>query len=190
MFGVLISYFYHFRSADFQRFAEKRAVWLGLVCCLCVAPCLFLELGKSYFLQTVEQTLLYLGYGSLLILAVPHTGGPQSPPIPILGWVGNWLSAIGKYSYSIYLWHGPMQDWGLALLQRKSLLPASRVAGFLVYFVGSILLGVMMAKIVEYPALKIRDRLFPSRSGAVVPAVEETPPAVAGAIPAPDQVTA
>ncbi|HKO05085.1 MAG TPA: acyltransferase [Candidatus Acidoferrales bacterium] len=190
LFGVLISYFYHFRPADFQRFAQKRGVWLGAVCCLCVAPCFFLELERSYFIQTVGQTLLYLGYGSLLILAVPLAGSSQGPPIPILGRLGSWLASIGKYSYSIYLWHGPMQDWGLALLQRKGLLPASRIAEFWIYFACSIILGVMMAKIVEYPALKIRDRLFPSRSGAVAPAAEEAPPAVTGAIAAPDQVTA
>lgn len=36
-----------------------------------------------------------------------------------------------------------------------------------IYLVGSLVAGVAMAKVVEMPALKLRDRWFPSRSAAL-----------------------
>ena len=35
------------------------------------------------------------------------------------------------------------------------------------YFAGSLAVGVLMAKVVEAPVLKMRDLLFPSRSGGL-----------------------
>jgi peptidoglycan/LPS O-acetylase OafA/YrhL len=34
----------------------------------------------------------------------------------------------------------------------------------LAYLAGSILVGIIMAKLIELPLLKVRDRFFPSRS--------------------------
>jgi len=41
------------------------------------------------------------------------------------------------------------------------------VAGFVVYAAGSLIVGTLMAKLVEIPILKVRDRLLPSRTGAL-----------------------
>jgi hypothetical protein len=38
----------------------------------------------------------------------------------------------------------------------------------LVYLAGSVAFGILMANLTEYPVLRIRDRLFPSRSGSIV----------------------
>jgi hypothetical protein len=37
----------------------------------------------------------------------------------------------------------------------------------LVYILGSIILGIAMARLVEFPVLRIRDRMIPSRSKAL-----------------------
>jgi peptidoglycan/LPS O-acetylase OafA/YrhL len=61
------------------------------------------------------------------------------------------LAWIGRYSYSIYLWHVIV----FVLMERY--LPLS---GWLVtYLVASIVLGVILAKVIEIPFLRLRDKL-------------------------------
>ncbi|MEZ5384375.1 MAG: acyltransferase [Prosthecobacter sp.] len=86
----------------------------------------------------------------------------------------NSLAVVGRYSYSIYLWHMP---W-LRFLQpfiEKQLLGAGRWWFTLVMgVVGSLALGRLMAEVVERPALRLRGRWFPAlakSSKRVVPAI-------------------
>jgi peptidoglycan/LPS O-acetylase OafA/YrhL len=64
---------------------------------------------------------------------------------------------IGRYSYSIYIWHMvvAMLFW--------ELWPAS-FWGCCADIAASVLLGVGMALLIEAPVLSVRDRVFPSRS--------------------------
>jgi peptidoglycan/LPS O-acetylase OafA/YrhL len=66
------------------------------------------------------------------------------------------LAYVGKYSYSIYLFHRLIDDICLEHFTRYSY--------YVVYLSSSIIVGIIMSKIIEYPFLKIRDKYFPSRS--------------------------
>jgi len=108
------------------------------------------------------------GAAALLLLA--GVGRPELGKNLVL----RCLASVGRHSYSIYLWHMP---W-LRFLQpfiEKQLPGAGRwwfSAGMGV--AGSLILGRLMAEVVEGPALKLRDRWFPSvakSSKFVVPAV-------------------
>jgi peptidoglycan/LPS O-acetylase OafA/YrhL len=85
------------------------------------------------------------------------------------GWWGApiaFAAYLGRHSYSIYLWHMPAVKWGSILLI-GALNPgegsiAPYLARVLSMFIGSIALGLFAARLVEMPALKLRDRLFPS----------------------------
>jgi peptidoglycan/LPS O-acetylase OafA/YrhL len=61
------------------------------------------------------------------------------------------LAKIGYYSYSIYLWHG----WVC------SLRPQGTLVSMLGCILAAVLLGALIGKVIEYPALALRDRLFP-----------------------------
>jgi peptidoglycan/LPS O-acetylase OafA/YrhL len=64
------------------------------------------------------------------------------------------LTYVGFYSYSIYLWHLP---W-LAVVQTTLGGRAPNVAAF---YVGSIAASVLIAKLVELPTLRLRERWIP-----------------------------
>ena len=173
LFGVLISYFFHFRQDSLLKFSARNRPLLALVSLGFVAPCLYLDLLNSYFIQTAGHTLLYLGYGGIVLLVVTPAESSVGAPWKLLAAAGAGLAYIGRYSYSIYLWHIPVNTWGLDFLERVHRLPSNRLLQFSIYLIGSLVLGVAMSKLVEYPSLKLRDRLFPSRSPVILPAASE-----------------
>jgi peptidoglycan/LPS O-acetylase OafA/YrhL len=128
------------------------------------------------WVSTIGYTMLYVGYGLILVAFVQtpanRSGGLlgrffASPP-------ARFTAAIGAYSYSIYVWHlslgrHPAQslaDWP----RMASLDPTLRY--FLctaAYVAMAIIFGVILGKLIEFPALALRDRLFPSRASALRP---------------------
>jgi peptidoglycan/LPS O-acetylase OafA/YrhL len=159
LFGVCLSYLYHYRKATLDAFFTKWAFPLAGAGILCVSwPVLTTQ--SSTFTLTLGFTLLYLGFGSLLILTLrsPLIGAAQKTrPFRLLAY-------IGTHSYSIYLWHGLVALWIPTLLSRLLGFPAPFLVECLVYLAASILLGIFAANIIEIPMLKIRDTLFPSRA--------------------------
>lgn len=172
LFGVLLSYFFRFRSEQFGQFCRSHRPWMALAGFTLVTPSFLWDMPDSYFVQTVGHTFLYLGYGSFVALAVTGTGTGFSSRWSLFSLLGDWLAALGKYSYSVYLWHYPMLLWGQEFLRRVHLRPANQDVRFVIYLAGSIVVGILMARIVEYPLLNLRDKLFPSRSSAVAPSRE------------------
>ncbi len=159
MFGVVLSYCFHFRHGDFVAFVlPKRLLMAGLGIGLLVpAFCLPLD---TPFIYTLGFTAFYLGSG--LLLAAMVCKEPRAGPILRI------LAFIGAYSYSIYLWHMPFKAWlWLGLARFFGVESYTGRAGLFVC--GSIVFGIVMGKVVEYPVLRLRDKFFPSRSGALGP---------------------
>ena len=157
LFGVLISYFYHFHRNGFEKFAQKHKSLLFIAgLCLFIPPFVF-ELDNTPFIYTIGFALLYLGSGALLCAALASTI-LNSSALNVFGY-------IGSHSYSIYLWHAPVIQWGVSIVCKKlfgSMMSCS-MAIFLSVLL-SFVVGIVAAKIIEMPFLKIRDKLFPSKS--------------------------
>ena len=66
------------------------------------------------------------------------------------------LEAIGRCSYSIYLWHMPVALFWCLL--------GPSFLGVLGDIVSSVIVGVMMVLIIENPVLRLREKFFPRRS--------------------------
>ena len=88
----------------------------------------------------------HLGFGLLLVRTV------DAQPQRYMQLAIAPIAKIGYYSYSIYLWHG----------FACRLLPHSTFPGVLGCVAAAILVGIGMAKLVEYPVLALRDRLLPA----------------------------
>jgi peptidoglycan/LPS O-acetylase OafA/YrhL len=134
--GVALGYFCHFDSKSFR---EAKSAWVLIIG-------IFIALLLFCMPFCYQMTFAYLA--SLLIVAwaanrTPHNGYMCIP-----------FAFVGRHSYSIYLWHALVAVAMTDLSVRWFSFPA--------YAGTSIALGVLMSKAVELPALKIRDRLFPS----------------------------
>lgn len=168
-FGVLLSYWYHFHSERFDRFARRYGRFLVFGGIGLLIPAFVSELRDTPYLYTVGFSQFYVGSGCLLVGLMGRSGKP-SP-------IKNLIAFVGSRSYSIYLWQGPA-----AWLANERFEPTANFLnwyGWTVTYLGlSVLGGMAMASVVEYPVLGLRDRWFPSRSQfeplpLVTPAADE-----------------
>jgi len=166
-FGVLLGYFHHFHAATIVSFFESTAnrIYTGLLVAAALSCC-FVFTHENHFLLTFGLTLLYLGFGGLLLMSLQIR---DILPLRLRGHMerlGTLSAAIGTYSYSIYLWHIPFQAFAPGVLRRLLHIRFGPVEQFLFYLAGSIVFGILMARAIEFPVLKLRDRLFPQNKAS------------------------
>jgi peptidoglycan/LPS O-acetylase OafA/YrhL len=146
--GVAIRYWKTFYPSSFKRAAAKPLYIPGIILIL---PALWVA-PAGWFMDTAGLSMLYAGYGLLLVWAV------ERPPSKNA--LARSLAWVGKHSYSIYLWHLPLWALLYAAFGRVSL------AFFAIGILSSIGFGACMAWFVETPSIAIRDKLFPFLGGA------------------------
>jgi len=154
--GVLLAYAYHFRAADFRRWVDRARTGM-LVTGVCALSLAFIfQLETTPWISSMGLTVFYLGAGLLLCAVVDRE--PRATLLVRLG------AYVGRRSYSVYLWHLPVG--GVCGLVAARFFPADW--GWYVYagsyFLGSVVVGACMARLIETPTLALRERLFPSRS--------------------------
>ncbi|MBI2843436.1 MAG: acyltransferase [Armatimonadetes bacterium] len=154
LFGVLLSYYYNMRHEKMKQWVEKNRRLLIVASPLLVLSCFPFGLS-SWMRCTIGLTLTYLGFGGLLLICVFRLINPPALARPAL----LTLALIGSYSYSIYLWHLPM------LWLTKHVETFFLSLGL--YLAGCVIVGCALSKFVEYPVLRLRDRLIPSESGSL-----------------------
>jgi peptidoglycan/LPS O-acetylase OafA/YrhL len=104
--------------------------------------------------STWGPTVLYVGAGLIVLASL----GLSVKASGVLGFAAQ----AGADSYSIYLWHlFVFSAIGRPLLSAVSLPPWLLAVTLIVV---SSLIGVLMSRFIEQPALRFRDRFFPSRS--------------------------
>ena len=134
--GVALGYFYHFDRSSFE---EARKLWVLVVGVLIFLACILLP-------YLPQLTFAYAAFTFIVAWTV------NQPAKTFRHFSG--LAWVGRYSYSIYLWHLA----AFALVQR--LFP--RYASLMTYLIASILVGVILAKLIEMPFLRLRDKVMPS----------------------------
>jgi peptidoglycan/LPS O-acetylase OafA/YrhL len=140
--GVALGYFNHFEDVSFRACAKIPLLCFGGLMLLLPS---FLFAG-TMLMGTVGLTFTFLGYGVILIWAVNR---PLSDARLV-----RFISGIGYYSYSIYLWHRPISLFFNRLPENAAL--------FVGYFCVCIGVGIGMSRLLEIPSLRIRDRYFPA----------------------------
>src|ERR1039457_4278204 len=149
-FGVLLSYLNEFQPERLKPLLYGKGRFLLVVSVMCLLPALLFEQETS-FLYIFGLSLLYLGYGGLLLYSLRYLSGEGA-------WA-RWLSRIRQSSYSIYLWHLPVAWFSVSVLQDR--LHWGRNAVFGTYVLAAVGVGLVMAHAIEGPGLRLRERLFP-----------------------------
>lgn len=161
-FGVLLGYFYHFKPQRLRIFGSKRcAPFLMLAGATLVSTSLFFR-QETRFMLTFGLTALYLGFGIILILSLQLNGLMGGIAARAAERVGGALAFVGMYSYSIYVWHAAIIGYLPGFLRRASGIDLWH--NDLFYYVSALVFGILMSRLIEYPILRIRDRIFPSGS--------------------------
>jgi peptidoglycan/LPS O-acetylase OafA/YrhL len=140
--GVTLGWLYHFKMATFLSAARK--IYLLPVGLFLSSSAFFVD-QSSYWIYTFGLTANFVGFAAIVMWAIENPGLGRLKP----------LATIGSFSYSIYLWHWPLWQvvervFGLNLI------------GFWTYVLASFGVGIAMAKAIEVPSLRFRDRIFSS----------------------------
>lgn len=166
LFGVGVRALAEYSSAVFARLRPWRgplfAVWLVLW-----APNLFVE-PDTAFVRTVGLTCGFVGSGALLIAATHTHAADFGRMVGLVRPLAGLAAWIGVYSYGAYLWH----TTAMGIVEREAGKRLIDLAGGIstpvwmlsaaIVVVGALLAGVVMTKLVEWPALRARERYFPS----------------------------
>ena len=133
-----------------------------------ITPAFLTDVSQSFLISTFEYTFLYIAFGISLITAL----GSQRMTSLAAGRIGRVAAYLGRHSYSVYLWHYPIKLITHQIFFRiLGVNAGSQVAGsiveFAIYLVVSFGVGIGMAKLIELPALGLRERIFASPARAV-----------------------
>jgi peptidoglycan/LPS O-acetylase OafA/YrhL len=143
--GVTLGYFNHFRKEEFCR-AGKFPLWLPAIAL--IAPLAFCDL-QTPWMDTIGLGMLSIGFGLFMLWAVNQTM-PEWKLLKGMAWVG-------RYSYSIYLWHPLMKNY-------LGYYEGGRHLITLLFYVPACLgIGRLAAYLVETPFLQLRDKLYPAQ---------------------------
>ena len=161
-FGVLLGYLYHFRPETITNFCRPAAnrVALGILSVVLLSCCYFFS-RDDHFQLMFGLTFLYLGFGGLLILCLEVRNLLPGRLARITEKIGTGCAHVGTYSYSIYLWHAPFLVYVPVFLRKFVHVQPSGMAVTAVFILGCCALGIAMANLIEFPVLKLRDKLFP-----------------------------
>jgi peptidoglycan/LPS O-acetylase OafA/YrhL len=167
-FGVLLGYLYSFHRQgvdDFMRPIANRLM-IGLATVALLSTC-FIFQGTNRFYVVFGPTFLYLGFGGLLLLCLyVRDVLPQRFAGP-LAKLGTACAFVGLYSYSIYLWQGVFGIYTIRGFKQFFHIELKGFPFFAWYFFGCVIFGIVMARLIEFPVLRMRERFFPPEQAAV-----------------------
>lgn len=135
-----------------RRHCEPLLLSIGALIAAPNVVSLALPAGGVNFRYAVGYTAISLASLVLIVLVLP---------LERLRGAGAVVARVGRDSYGIYLWHGPLYLIGGGLPKAHiGVFDPLRAAALMA---GSITLGIVMSAAIEWPLLRWRDRRFPSR---------------------------
>jgi peptidoglycan/LPS O-acetylase OafA/YrhL len=153
--GVSLAAVLQFYPDNFERLT-RRKTGLLLATAFAVVFIAVVHDQKAALMDTIGFTIIYLGYAAFMLLIYRHSGALRDL------FVYQVVAKIGVYSYGIYLWHLAVRDWCAHFAERFG--PALQwPVAITVQYATAIVLGTMLTLLVEWPSLRLRDRLFPAK---------------------------
>jgi peptidoglycan/LPS O-acetylase OafA/YrhL len=158
LYGVMLAILYHYAPETFVRLQRLTWLWIAII----VATIVYFRFDpRTYWGHPLAVELANaMSIGLMLLLYRHYEGKPHTVFYRFIAW-------IGLYSYGIYLWHVSVVALALSLERHfpRWAVPAWEWVGVPVL---GILVGIFFTKLVEFPALKLRERLYPRRVDSAV----------------------
>jgi peptidoglycan/LPS O-acetylase OafA/YrhL len=157
MLGVFMSYLWYFHGLATQSWWRRWRYGLLLIAILFLSPAFIIVSNeKSPWFYGVGNNLFDAGGAAFLLAFLAFDMQKVA--------LGRWLGRIGSYSYSIYLWHLPIEIVTRTIMEPRGWLEGTGWYTYgAVYMIGSILWGIALYILVELPFMRMRDRWFPSK---------------------------
>lgn len=143
----MISYLVNFTNLQ-ESIIGKEKILLGIAIIL-ILPGFYFE-GGSFIMNTIGLSIVNIGFGIIILTSMNYIQVKQSVSQLIKRPI-NILAFIGQNSYSIYLWHLT------ALSLADFIYMKDKQLNFLLYFILSIVIGIVLSYTIEKPFLKLRD---------------------------------
>jgi peptidoglycan/LPS O-acetylase OafA/YrhL len=154
MFGVLIAYWWHLRATETQRtWVAQHGKILVLAGALFLIPAFIWDSHLTPWIPVWGVMLFCLGGGMMVL------GAAGDPFLGARPWL--WLANLGRHSYSVYLWHGMVYELLMQKIRDAAGASWNNLEEFTALFVLSWGIGIIAAKLFEYPFLKLRQRYLP-----------------------------
>ncbi|OGV42600.1 MAG: hypothetical protein A2X46_04875 [Lentisphaerae bacterium GWF2_57_35] len=155
--GVFIAYLVHFKRLG-ERLKNIPTALLIVAGFTMLLPAFFFRLETTKWIPVCGLVLFYIA-SSLLVLGFIRFNQRVSLSL---------FAAFGAASYSIYLWHLPVNQWVCRWLAKMNNLD-NHLLYIALYISLSMVFGWLMSKAVEFPILRFRDAYFPSEPRSRIP---------------------
>jgi peptidoglycan/LPS O-acetylase OafA/YrhL len=174
-FGVLLAYVFNFHPDRMEIVHRWRYLLLAAGIVL-VTPPLFVSDNVRY---TIGFTLLYLGYGAILIALMSVKAKTGALWAVLTSTPGRALGFIGTFSYSIFLWHMDAASWPVHhwyMMRWGQIHGAGTYCALMMTYVAvAVAMGIVMTLLVERPALWARERWWPAATGSASRTITSDP---------------
>tara|TARA_R100001039_G_scaffold37810_2_gene37314 strand:- start:717 stop:1247 length:531 start_codon:yes stop_codon:yes gene_type:complete len=163
MAGVLIAYLYIYKKKRLVTFFDKNDTKLLLFSVLCIAWAPFIDPLPSFFVKTVDFSLVYFVFSIVLLFFLLNKSVNNKLNYMFSKRVANLISKIGFCSYSIYITHTLIIK-GIQYLSKKTDYSFQPYLSFILVLIISVLVDFFMTYKIEGWFLTIRDKYYPSKS--------------------------
>ena len=157
LYGVILATLYWLLPEKFEALTRRK--WPLIASTIALFALMYWLPAYPVLDESIGYTLVCIGLMAVVSLVFVHASA-----------LHNWLlyraiAWVGLYSYGIYLWHSVVRQPAKLLLARLHLSsdPAAWIFALSFQLGLSIAIGYAMSRIVEFPFLYLRDRIFPSK---------------------------
>lgn len=157
VFGVMIGYDEYFNNSKIREFINQYFKIFIFIFIVNLIP-IFIYSMESPIIYTVGFTTISISFSILLFYSLNYKNKEYKSLISKI------LMFIGASSYAIYLWQGYIISFVMRFIEEKFKIPSNSIIDFMIFVSLSVFTGWFLTKYFENYFLRLRNKLYPSKS--------------------------